>query len=194
MSLGNVGSDFRVPLRAKLLQSGSTNGGTYSYVTLFDGSGNLVAGRQQAALAAEVALPAPDGFSGIRVGHAVYDFTVDGGSHTVNSGLITPVRNSILPANAIIVGGFAKAGAALAGATATIAIGTAAGSSASALLGSTAGALANWAADAIIPLVPTMAVPLELTAAGAITVTIGTANLTAGQIEIFTFFVVPAYA
>lgn len=193
MSLGNTGTDFRVPLRAKVLQTGAPGGNQgFNYVTLFDANGNLVA--PDSPTKASLTAAAPVGVSGLRVGHAIWDFSIDGGSHTTNSGLITPAQNVSLPANAIIVGGFAKAGTALVGSGATVSIGTSAGLSATALLGSTAGALANWAADAIIALVPTLASPKEMTAAGSITITIGTADLSAGQIEIFTFFVVPTYA
>lgn len=153
---------------------------------VFDANGHLIEG---AALA--VSSPNPVGFSGIRVAKAIYDFAIDGGAIST----ITPSQNVTLPANAIMVGGFAKAGAAITGtAGLTIAIGTAAGSSTTALLTASGGALANWAADAILALVPTLAAPVELTAAGKVTITIGTHAVTAGQIEIFVFFLVPLYA
>jgi hypothetical protein len=178
MSLGAVGTDFRLPLRGKLLQSGGTQGGLYKYVPLFDAFGNLVPSTN----------PAPVGFSGILIAKAIYDFATDGGADTT----ITPALNVTLPANAILLGGFVKAGAALVGATATIALGTTAGSSTTALLAATA--IASFAADAMLPLVPTRAVPKELTAAGQITVTLAVAPLTAGQLEIFVEFVIPLFA
>jgi outer membrane lipoprotein SlyB len=129
----------------------------------------------------------------LRIAKAIYNFGVDGGSHTVASGLLTPKKGVTLPKNAVIVGGTLNcptAGAS--GGSATITLGTSAGSSASALLGATAGAVANLSTNALINLVPTIAVPVKLTAKGDITMTIGTADLTAGIFEICVYYYVTA--
>lgn len=187
MSLGQVGSDFRVPLRGKILQSGSTLGGTYKYANLFDGSGNLIA--PVLGSAANAAIAAPVGFSTIQVGKAIYDFTVDGGAQ----GLITPVSTCNLPANAIILGGTIDAVVAVTSlGSATVSVGTSAGSSASALLAATAKASLSLAA--LLNAVPVFATPVKLTAAGNITVTVGAADVTAGKLEIYMYFVVSAQA
>lgn len=184
---GNTNPGMKTTLRLPLSGRVNTNGGTLGVgaaatdFTVIDVAGNLVTG----------ANVAPVGITTMGVAHAIYDFASDGGAVST----ITPVLTAALPANAIILGGFAKAGAALTAiAGTTFAIGTSAGSSTTSLLTAAHGAIANWAADAIIALEPTMAVPIELTAAGAITVTIGTHAVTAGQVEIFVFFVVPTYA
>lgn len=122
---------------------------------------------------------------------AIYNFAKDGGSHTTNSGLITPVKTVTLPAGAVIVGGTLNcttAGASLG--SATITLGTDAGSSASAFLGSTAGAVANLTTDALINLVPTFATPVKLSAKGNVTMTIGTADLSAGIFEVVLYYYV----
>jgi len=123
----------------------------------------------------------------VRMARAKYDFAVDGGA----IGLITPALNATLPDNAIIVGGILNPTTALIGATATIAVGTAAGSSASAIKAATA--VATYSLDAILATVPvfTAASAFKMTAAGAITLTVATAALTAGVLEI-TLFYIPA--
>lgn len=124
----------------------------------------------------------------LRMARAKYDFAVDGGAQ----GLITPATNAVIPDNAIIVGGLANATTALAGATATIAIGTSAGSSTTSL--KTATAVASYSADAVLALVPVMtaATAVKLTAAGSITITVATADLTAGVLEVTVFYYVAA--
>lgn len=186
MANGN-GTSFRGPLNIR-----TTNNGQVATpdVPAIDASGYFV-GPGIAASAAPA--PVAGVFSTIQVAKAIYDFSVDGGAVST----ITPAKNTTIPANAILLGGFAKASAAAALtaiAGTTISIGTSAGSSATALLGTTAGAIANWAAAAIIPLVPTLAVPVQLTAAGLITFSPGTHAVTAGIVEIYVFFVVPTNA
>lgn len=110
---------------------------------------------------------------------ALWDFAVDGGT----IGTITPAQNYTLPNKAIIIGGIADVITTFVGATATIAIGTSAGSSSSSLKAATA--VGTYAAG-LVALVPvfTAASAVKLTAAGAITITIATANLTAGKMGI----------
>lgn len=123
-----------------------------------------------------------------RMSRAIYDFSVDGGA----IGLITPAKNATIPDNAIIIGGIINPTTAPIGAGATIAFGTAAGSSASALKAATA--IATYTLDSILPTVPvwTAASSFKMTAAGKITMTVATAALTAGVIEITLFYVLAA--
>jgi hypothetical protein len=92
-------------------------------------------------------------------------------------------QNAIIPNKAIILGGTIDITTTLVGATATISVGTSAGSSATSLKGATA--VASWTAGqlALVP-VFTAATYVKLTAAGSITITIATANLTAGKFDV----------
>jgi len=132
----------------------------------------------------------PFGLGGhLRMARAKYDFAVDGGGAP---GLITPATNCIIPDNAIILSGFANPTTALVGSSTTIAIGTSAGSSASALKAATAEA--TFSADALVALVPvfTAATAVKMSAAGSITITTAVAALTAGVMEITVFYYVAA--
>ncbi len=129
--------------------------------------------------------------NGMRVGYALYSFAVDGGAVAT----ITPVTNSTIPANAIIVGVIANPITALtSGGSATIAIGTSAGSSTTALKAATA--VASYTIDAVMAGAPvfTAGSAVKLSAAGFITITVATAALTAGVMEVFVFYVVPTNA
>jgi len=127
--------------------------------------------------------PSPGHVGGLSLAHAVYDFTVDGGL----VGPIVPAETVLLPAGAILLGGVVFVETAVVGTVSTLAVGTTAGSSASALLAATAEA--TLGTDDIVPLVPTNAVPVRLTAAGSINVTVGTAALTAGKVHIYALFI-----
>lgn len=130
----------------------------------------------------------PFGLGGsLRMARAKYDFAVDGGGAP---GLITPATNAIIPDNAIIYGGLCNATTALVGSSTTIAIGTSAGSSASALKAATAEA--TYTTDAVLALVPvfTAASAVKMTAAGSITITTAVAALSAGVLEITVFYFV----
>jgi hypothetical protein len=125
------------------------------------------------------------GLGVLRVAHAKYSFGVDGGV----TGLITPASTAVIPAKAIMIGGTVNVTTAVTSlGSATLSVGTSAGSSASALLAATA--KASLGAAAIVNAVPTLAVPVKMSAAGSITVTVGTADLTAGVVEIFIYYVV----
>ena len=126
----------------------------------------------------------------VKVAHAKYDFAVDGGAQ----GAITPAITASIPAKAIILSVVVNSTTAVtSGGAATVAAGTTAGSSATALLGATA--IASLGADALVAGVP---VPndaskwVKMTAAGSIDVTVATADLTAGVIEIWAFYVTAA--
>ena len=125
---------------------------------------------------------------GVRVAYARYNFAVDGGAEAT----IVPAVNSTIPDNAIIFGVLVNSTTALtSGGSATIAIGTNAGSSTTALKGATA--VASYSTDALLAGTPvfTAGTAVKLTAAGAITITVATATLTAGVMDIFAFYVVP---
>ena len=125
------------------------------------------------------------GLGVLRVARARYSFAVDGGAQ----GLITPVSNATIPDNAIIVGGqINSTTAATSGGAATISVGTSAGSSATSLLGVTA--VASFSADARINSVATFAAAVKMSAAGSITLTVATADLTAGIIEVTVLYFV----
>lgn len=110
---------------------------------------------------------------------AKYDFSVDGGSVAT----ITPVTNVTIPANAVIVATTINSTTAVTSAgSATVAVGTSAGSSSTALLGATG--KASFSSNALLNGDSTFAAPVKLSAAGSITVTVGTAALTAGVIEV----------
>lgn len=122
----------------------------------------------------------------LRMARAKYSFAVDGGAIST----IAPLDSDTIPDNAIILGGQINSTTACVGATATIAVGTSAGSSTTSIKAATA--VTSYSADALLSVVPTFAAALKLTAAGTITFTIATAPLTAGVIEVFLFYVVAA--
>lgn len=131
----------------------------------------------QADLSEQLKAQAPNG--GFQTAKAIYNFAVDGGAQ----GTITPKRTASLPKNAVIVGGSINSTTAFTSAgSATLAVGTSAGSSTTSILGATA--KASLSANALINAVPVWATPVKLSAAGNITVTIGTADATAGVVEI----------
>jgi len=123
--------------------------------------------------------------TGLRVAHCKYDFDVDGGVQ----GTIAPTNSDTLPDNAILVGGTINSTTAvLSNGSATVGIGTSAGSSTTSIKGATG--KASFTLDAVLNAVPVFATPVKLTAAGTITFTIGAADLTAGVIECWVFYVV----
>lgn len=122
----------------------------------------------------------------LRVARAKYDFAADGGEVST----ITPATNATIPNNAVIVGGTINSTTAAIGATATISVGTSAGSSAASLLAATG--VASFSLDALLNSAATFAAPVKMTAAGSITITIATAALTAGVIEITVLYFVAA--
>lgn len=124
----------------------------------------------------------------VRVAYARYSFATDGGA----VGSITPAVNSTIPAKAIVFGVIANSTTALtSGGAATIAIGTTAGSSTTSLR--SANAVATYSADALLAGNPvfTAGSAVKLSAAGQINITVATAALTAGVLDIFAFYVVP---
>jgi predicted RecA/RadA family phage recombinase len=124
------------------------------------------------------------GFSGqahgLKVAHALYDYSVDGGA------TCTPANSDTIPDNAVVFGGVVNSTAAVtASGSATVAIGTAAGSAGNSIL--TATGKASLGLDAVVA--PTcQATPFKMTAAGKINVTIATGPLTAGVIEVWALY------
>lgn len=129
------------------------------------------------------------GTNTLNVAHAIYSFAVDGGA----IGAITPVSTAAIPANAILVGATVNSTTAVTSAgSATVSIGTTAGSSATSILAATG--KASFTTDALLNGVPVFATPVKMTAAGSINLTVGTAVLTAGLIEVFVYYTVAANA
>jgi len=152
-------------------------------------SSNLLIGNAEAAqltgdATVDVVLFGVPGFSGqvngVRVAHALYDYSVDGGA------TCTPANSDTIPDNAVVFGGVVNSTAAVtASGSATVAIGTAAGSASNSIL--TATGKASLGLDAVVA--PTCAAtPFKMSAAGKISVTIATGPLTAGQIEVWALY------
>jgi hypothetical protein len=119
------------------------------------------------------------GISNLLVARARFDFGIDGGV----VGAITPKFTVTLPANAVIVAGTVNSTTAVTSAgAATVSVGTTAGSSATSILAATG--KASLTANALLNAVPVFATPVKMSAAGDVNVTVGTATLTAGVIEI----------
>jgi len=152
------------------------------------GSNLLIGNAETAQLTGDatvdVVLFGVPGFSGqvngVRVAHALYDFTVDGGASC------TPANSDTIPANAVVFGGVVNSTVAVAASgSATVAIGTAAGSAGNSIL--TATGKASLSLDAVVA--PTCAAtPFKMTAAGKINVTVASGPLTAGQIEVWVLY------
>ena len=130
--------------------------------------------------------PSTAGLGFVRFAHARYVFATDGGAIAT----ITPAANATIPINAIILGGTCNVTTQLtSGGAATISIGTSAGSSTTALKADTA--VASYTVGQVV-LTPvfTGATYLKLTAAGQITITVSTATLTAGVMDIIVLYIV----
>lgn len=135
----------------------------------------------------DIAASSATGLGVLRTARAKYDFSVDGGL----VGAITPASTAVLPDNAVIVAATINSTTAVTSdGAATLAVGTTAGSSATSILGATAKTL--FSVDALINGVPAFGEPLKMSAAGSINVTVGTANLTAGVVEITLLYFVAA--
>lgn len=125
--------------------------------------------------------------SGLRVAHCLYSFAVDGGAQAT----IAPTNSDTIPDNAILVGATINSTTAVTSlGSATVAVGTSAGSSTSSIKAATA--KASLSTDAVLNGVPVFATPVKMTAAGTITFTVATADLTAGVIEAWVYYVVAA--
>jgi hypothetical protein len=141
---------------------------------------------------AAASLASPFGLGGqLMMARAKYDFAVDGGAIST----ITLATNAVIPANAIVFGGIINPTTAFVGATATIGLGTLAGSTASSLKAA-ATAVSVYSIDALVATIPvfTAGSAFKMSAAGQITMTIAVAALTAGVAEITLFYIVAAAA
>lgn len=181
MSAGNTqrGTRFRAPLSV-------FSDTKKTLVQLFDSTGALLVTPAASVVNANALLPtAPGNFGSLRVAKVLFDFAVDGGA----TGAIQPVGSVNLPANAMIVGATVDVIAAVTSlGSATVAIGTDAGSSATSILAATAKASLTLAA--LINGVPVFATPVKMSAPGNVIFTVGTAALTAGKIEVAIYYVV----
>jgi len=127
------------------------------------------------------------GLGVLRVARAKYDFAVDGGAQ----GAIVLATTATLPDNAVVVGGTINATTAGgSGGAATIAVGFTAGGAADTIL--TATAVASFSTDALLNSAIVFATPYKMTAAGNINITVATADLNAGVIEITLYYYVAA--
>ena len=120
--------------------------------------------------------------NGVKVAHMLYSFAVDGGASC------TPANSDTIPDDAVVFGGIVNSTTAVtASGSATVAIGTVAGSAGNSILVATG--KASLGADAVV--VPAcVATPFKMTAAGKINVTIATGPLTAGVIEVWVLYTV----
>ena len=128
------------------------------------------------------------GLSPMRIAHAQYSFANDAGVQ----GLITPGFNFTIPANSVIYNVLLCSTTAVTSAgSATVSVGLTSPSAAASLVAATA--KATWAAGAIV-----QGIPVPQTASSWIkvlgtpsqaTVTIATADLTAGIIEIYVHYI-----
>src|ERR1022692_132906 len=117
------------------------------------------------------------GLGAVRYAKSKFSFAVDGGAQ----GAIKPVSGATLPSKTIILGGVLDITTAFtSGGSATLALGTDAGSAANSILAATA--VASLTAVVTTVLIPkfTAATIVKLTAAGVIQWTIATADMTAG--------------
>jgi predicted RecA/RadA family phage recombinase len=158
------------------------------------GANLLIGTAEQAQLTGDatvrVKLFGVPGFSGqvngLRVAHALYDYTVDQGA------TCTPANSDTIPANAVVHGGVINVTvAATAAGAATVAIGTTAGSAANSIL--TATAIASLTLDAVLK-TSCAATPFKMSVAGKINLTIATGPLTAGQIEVWVIYQIASNA
>ncbi len=119
----------------------------------------------------------------IFLARARYDFAVDGGSIST----INLFPSSILPDNALILGAYLNVITVPVGATATVGIGSQAASD---LQAAAAISGAPWSTTGykVASLIALGSAPLKLTAARNVTITIGTAALTAGVIEVLVLY------
>ncbi len=120
--------------------------------------------------------------------HGLYNFATDGGA----IGTINIALSDLIPAGAVLVGGFVNPTTALlSGGSATISVGVSAGLATPGAALKALTAVASYSIDAMLPLIPTFAVPLKMTASGYLTITVAVATLTAGVMDIFVYYSQP---
>lgn len=123
--------------------------------------------------------------NGVYMARMYYDFAVDAGA----IGSIIPVQSDTIPAGAIINNGWIYSPtAATSGGSATIGVGTSAGSTTTSLKAATA--VASFSANAVlVTLAPTA--PFKMTAAGQLQILVATATLLTGVIEVVVEYTFP---
>jgi hypothetical protein len=121
---------------------------------------------------AQLKVPSSFGLGAVRYAKSVYDFAVDGGAVSA----ILPVKGATLPINAILIGAlldivttFTSDG------SATLALGTSAGSAANSILAATP------VASLTVGITTSLNTRFKMTAAGVLQWTIATAAMTAGK-------------
>lgn len=129
-----------------------------------------------------------DVHSNLVTAHAVYSFAVDGGAIAT----ITPAANASIPANAILVSATINSTTAVTSAgSATVAVGVSnTGGSTNSLLAATA--KSSFSSNAVLNGATTFTPPLKVTSVGNITLTVATAALTAGVVEVWVQYYVAA--
>ena len=128
------------------------------------------------------------GSGAVMQAHGLYNFAVDGGAIAA----ITLAQSDTIPAGAMLLGGTCNPTTALtSGGSATISIGVTAGLASPGAALKALTAVASYSIDAMLPLIPTFAVPLKMTASGTFTITPAVAVLTAGIMDIFVYYVIP---
>jgi hypothetical protein len=129
-------------------------------------------------------MPVIEGTAGLKEAWGEYDFAVDGGA--VSS--ITLRGDGLIPAGAIIMGGYVRVATALtSGGAATVAINSEAAGD---LVAAAAVSGAPWSTTGRKSVIPvfTGATSVETTAARALVATIATAALTAGKFRVGVFY------
>ena len=127
-------------------------------------------------------------YDSIYMWRALYNAAVDSKAQ----GAVIPVLSDTIPKNAIVFGGVLNCPTAVTSSgSATVSVGTSAGSGAATILAATG--KASLTANVVIELLgtnsqaATQKPPFKMSAAGQINITIGTADLLAGVIEIMVF-------
>ena len=121
--------------------------------------------------------------------HAQWSYANDGGSHSTNSGVITPVNGCTIPAKSAVIGAIIYNSTQAVGATATLTIGWS-GLPAGLMTAGT-GAVANLTGSVFMtPVITgTYSTWQRVATALPITFTIGTADMTAGVVDVYVLYV-----
>jgi hypothetical protein len=146
------------------------------------GSASAMAWLDKATGAAALLLDV--GLAATMCAHAVYTFANDGGA----TGVVVPKWTALIPAGAILVGSYVNSPTAFTG-SGSISVGTSAGSSATSILGATA--YGTFTTDYVAQGVVTASSPVKMSAQGNIELTFS-GTITAGVLEVFVLYVMPA--
>lgn len=178
-----LGSGDYVPVQIVI----NTSKQTVDALEVVDTSGNILFAVSKTGAITSGVPGSAAGLSAIGTAKAIYNFAVDGGASC------TPAQNATIPANAILIGATINPTTApLAVGSATVAIGTTAGSASNSIL--TATGKASLSIDALVNGTVTLAAPVKMSAAGQISITVATGPLTAGVLEITVYYILAAAA